>query len=303
MKVLIVDDSPDTIVIAEARLRKDGLEVVSAPDGGTALLLAGTEKPDLILLDVDMPDMTGFEVCRFLKADPKLSHIPVIFLTAMDDVEQKVHGLDLGAVDYVTKPFDSFELRARVQAALRTKRMADMLIKHAQIDPLTELPNRRALTDHLHREWARQDRHGGKFSLVMIDVDHFKRVNDTYGHNVGDRVLKAIATAIGRQCRQDDLAARYGGEEFTLLAVNQDAAAASILAERCRQSVEDTSVRAGDKAIGATISCGVADSSEVGSITNLIELADRRLYQAKQAGRNQVKAPPCQADITARAVS
>jgi len=303
VKVLIVDDSPDTVVIAEARLRKDGLDVVSAPDGGTALLLAGTESPDLILLDVDMPDMSGFEVCQFLKADPKLSQIPVIFLTAMDDVQQKVHGLDLGAVDYVTKPFDSFELRARVQAALRTKRMADMLIKHAQIDPLTELPNRRSLGDHLQREWARQERHGGQFSLVMIDVDHFKHVNDTYGHSVGDRFLKAIAAAIAGECRQDDLAARYGGEEFTLLAVNQDAAAAAILAERCRLSVEQTLVPAGDGERAATISCGVADSSEVDSISALIELADRRLYRAKEAGRNQVQAPPCQADLAARAAS
>jgi len=289
MKVLIIDDSPDAIAIATARLKKDDLQVISAPDGQAGMDAAAAERPDLILLDVAMPGMSGFDVIHQLKGDPDLCMIPVVFVTAMDDTEQKVEGLNLGAVDYVTKPFDAFELRARVQAALRTKRFADMLAEHAHIDPLTELPNRRALMEGLQKEWSRMDRHGGDLSLIMADVDHFKRVNDTYGHSVGDRVLKAVATAIGGQCRNIDIAARFGGEEFAILAPNQVAAAAMTLAERCREAVEQTTVSTDAGLIQVTISMGVADSSDAGTMVELVELADRCLYDAKNAGRNAVR--------------
>ena len=288
MKVLIIDDSLNAVAIATARLRQDGLQVVVAADGRAGLDLAAAQRPDLILLDVAMPDMCGFDVCRQLKSDSNLSEIPIIFLTAMDDTLQKVRGLELGAVDYVTKPFDAFELRARVQAALRTKRFADMLAEFANIDPLTELPTRRAFTDQLHKEWARKERHGDHFALIMADIDYFKRVNDAYGHNVGDRMLKAVSKALTDQCREIDLAARYGGEEFAIIAPNQSAEAAGNLAERCRQGVEQIRLRVTGGDISVTISCGVADSQGLHSIAELIELADRCLYQAKLAGRNTV---------------
>ena len=289
MKVLIIDDSPDAAAIATARLKKDNLQVISAGDGPSGLALASAEQPDLILLDVAMPGMSGFDVIRQLKSDPELYLIPVIFLTAMDDVGQKVQGLELGAVDYVTKPFDAFELRARVQAALRTKRFADMLAEHAHIDPLTELPNRRALTEQLQKEWARCERHGGSLTLIMADVDHFKAVNDTYGHSVGDRVLKAVADAIAGECRRVDFAARYGGEEFAILAPSQTAASAMILAQRCREAVEQTRVHTDAGEVGVTISMGVADSDIANTVIELIESADSCLYQAKDAGRNMVR--------------
>ena len=133
----------------------------------------------------------------------------------------KVRGLDLGAVDYITKPFDDFELRARVRAAIRTKELQDLLIEHAHFDPLTGLPNRRALMDRLQMEWARMQRHGGELSFIMADVDYFKRVNDTYGHSVGDKVLQEVAKTIARQCRESDLPARYGGEEFAVVVPNE----------------------------------------------------------------------------------
>ncbi len=145
MKVLIVDDHPDSVAVAEARLAGENVTICSASSGAAALEAARREKPDLILLDVDMPDMSGFDVCRALKADVELCMIPVLFLSGSGNLEDKVQGLDLGAVDYVTKPFDSFELRARVRAALRNKHLQDMLIEHAQVDPLTGLCNRRAL--------------------------------------------------------------------------------------------------------------------------------------------------------------
>ncbi|HDZ20598.1 hypothetical protein LCGC14_0312410 [marine sediment metagenome] len=288
MKVLIIDDSPDAVAIATARLRQDGLQVVSAADGRAGLDLAAAQRPDLILLDVAMPDMSGFDVCRQLKSDLNLSTIPIIFLTAMDDTLQKVRGLELGAVDYVTKPFDAFELRARVQAALRTKRFADMLTEFANIDPLTELPNRRAFINQLNKEWARKERHGDPFALIMADIDYFKRVNDTYGHSVGDRMLKAVSKALADQCRELDLAARYGGEEFAIIAPNQSAEAAGNLAERCRQGVEHIRLHVTGSDISVTISFGVADSQGLHSIAEVIELADRCLYQAKLAGRNTV---------------
>ncbi|KKL08451.1 hypothetical protein LCGC14_2575720, partial [marine sediment metagenome] len=178
MRVLIIDDSPQALAIAKAHLAKEGLEVLCADNGRAGLATAKSCNPDLILLDLEMPDVSGFDVCRALKAAGDVCMVPIIFLTGSEDVEDKVRGLDMGAVDYVTKPFDAFELRARVRAALRTKRLQDLLIEHAQIDPLTELWNRRALMDRLSQEWSRLQRHGGSLAFVMADLDHFKRVND-----------------------------------------------------------------------------------------------------------------------------
>ena len=160
MKVLIVDDSPEAVALVRARLAKDGLDVVSADCGTAGFEAVKHELPDLILLDVTMPDISGFDVCRMLKADPELCMIPIVFLSASDTAEDKVRGLNIGAVDYVTKPFDAFELQARVNAGLRTKYMQDLLAQRANIDPLTGLPNRRAMTTRLNEEWARVERHG-----------------------------------------------------------------------------------------------------------------------------------------------
>ena len=223
MKILIVDDNPEALAVAKVRLSKESVDILCAESGTAGLEAARREKPDLILLDVDMPDMSGFEVCRALKGEAELCMIPVLFLTASSTPEDKVRGLDLGAVDYVTKPFDAFELRARVRAALRTKHLQDLLIEHAHIDPLTGLPNRRALMECLQREWARIERHGGRLSFVMADIDHFKLVNDAYGHHIGDRLLQEVAQAIAEQCRQGDLPARYGGEEFAMVVPDEAA--------------------------------------------------------------------------------
>ena len=216
---------------------KEGLEIVCVEGGVPGLKAARREEPDLILLDLDMPDMSGFDVCRSLKADAELCMIPVLFLSGSTTPEDKIIGLDLGAVDYVTKPFDAFELRARVRAALRTKHLQDLLIEHAHIDPLTGLPNRRALMERLQQEWARIERHGGQLSFIMADIDHFKRVNDRYGHHVGDKVLQEVAGAIAAQCRESDLPARFGGEEFAIVVPDETAAAAVHLAERCRHEI------------------------------------------------------------------
>ena len=289
MKVLIIDDSPDALAVAKARLAKEHLEVICADGGQAGLKAARDQKPDLILLDVNMPDISGFELCRQLKADVELQMIPVIFLTGSDTTEDRVKGLDIGAVDYVTKPFDAFELRARVRAALRTKHLQDLLTEHANIDPLTELPNRRALMKHLEKEWSRFQRHGDTLSFIMADIDHFKQVNDTYGHSIGDQLLRRIAQALAEQCRKTDLPARYGGEEFAIVVPHENMETALHLAQRCRQAIEHISMQVDQQQVKATASFGVAEALGLSNPEDLIQKADQALYQAKQYGRNRVE--------------
>jgi diguanylate cyclase (GGDEF)-like protein len=288
MKVLIVDDSEDSLAIAKARLAGEGVQIITAPDGPGALATARAQRPDLVLLDIDMPGMSGFEVLRRLKADTELCMIPVIFLSGSGGPEAKVQGLDLGATDYVTKPFDAFELRARVRAALRTKRLQDLLLEYARLDPLTALANRRAMEERLAQEWSRLARHGGRLSFLMADIDHFKAVNDRFGHPVGDLVLQDVARAMASHCRQTDLPARYGGEEFALIVPDVPADGAATLAERIRQTVEANSRLAGAAEVRVTVSIGVADSQGRHSPEELVSAADKALYEAKNAGRNRV---------------
>lgn len=288
MKVLIVDDSPEALALAKARLAEEKLTIICADCGQAGLEMARHEKPDLILLDVDMPDISGFDVCKTLKENMDLNLIPIIFLSGATDPESKVTGLELGAVDYVTKPFDIFELRARVRAALRTKRLQNMLIENACIDPLTGLPNRRALLERLDQEWARAKRRNGMLSFIMADIDHFKRINDTYGHDIGDKVLSEIGRAIFAYCRSSDLAARYGGEEFAIIVPDENAGHAALLAERCRSAVAEVSVLTRQVLIHPTASFGVADMLKSESIEDMIHAADLALYRSKESGRNLV---------------
>ena len=288
MKVLIIDDSPDALALAKARLASEGLDILCAGGAIEGLATVERERPDLILLDVDMPDMSGFDVCRQLKESVELCMIPIVFLSGSDNAEDKAKGLDLGGMDYVTKPFDSFELRARVRAALRMKRLQDMLVEYAMVDPLTGLPNRRALMERLALEWARVQRRGEPLSVVMADIDHFKNVNDTYGHAVGDEVLRQVAGAIASQCRETDMPARYGGEEFLIVVPGELASSATSLAERCRKAVEESNLTIGSQVITQTATFGVADTTNASSIELLINAADEALYRGKTSGRNIV---------------
>jgi len=289
MKILAIDDNPDALEVVKTRLAKEQVDVLCADGGVAGLEAARRDHPDLILLDLDMPGMSGFDVCRTLKADPELCMIPVLFLSGSGSAEDKVEGLNLGAVDYVTKPFDAFELRARVRAALRTKQLQDLLITRAQIDPLTGLPNRRSLMERIQQEWARFQRHGGQLSLIMADVDHFKQVNDRYGHSIGDRLLQEVAQTIARQCRETDLPARFGGEEFAVVVPHEPGCKAANLAERCRRQVADVRVATGSGPVGATASFGVADAAGLPRVEDLVERADQALYRAKEKGRNRVE--------------
>jgi len=288
MKVLIIDDSPDALALAKARLASEDLNILCAGGAIDGLNAAARDKPDLILLDIDMPEMSGFDVCCELKKDPDLCMIPVIFLSGSGSTEDKIRGLDLGGMDYVNKPFDRFELRARVRSALRMKRLQDMLIEHALVDPLTGLPNRRALMAQLAEEWSRVERYGGSLSVAMADIDHFKKVNDTYGHTAGDRILEQTAQVIASQCRQTDMTARYGGEEFVIIIPGEAGSSAAALVERCRNAVEEMRVTIENETIRITATFGVADTTNASSFESLIRAADEALYCGKESGRNMV---------------
>ena len=291
-RLLLVDDDEELLAVARARLADDNIEISCANGGKTGLEAARSWNPDLILLDLDMPDMSGFDVCRILKADRELCMIPVLFLSGSGTSADKVRGLDLGAVDYITKPFDNFELKARVRAAIRTKELQDLLIEYAHIDPLTGLPNRRALMDRLQMEWARRQRYQGKLAFIMADIDRFKRVNDRFGHSIGDQVLAEVANTIARQCRDTDLPARFGGEEFAILVPHEAKSGAMCLAERCRREIEKVNLQAKAEPLRPTASFGVADASEASSTESLVDHADQALYHAKAAGRNRVAVWP-----------
>jgi len=287
--ILIVDDTPANLHVLTRMVEELGYIARPVTGGKMALQAAQSHPPDLVLLDIIMPGMDGYEVCTRLKADEKLQDVPVIFISALHETADKVKGLELGAVDFVTKPFDAFELRARVSAALRTKRMQDLLIEHAKIDPLTGLINRRGLMERLQQEWDRVQRHGGALSFIMGDVDHFKRINDTHGHALGDQALCEVADAIVGRCRKTDLPSRYGGEEFAIVVPDEAVSAAARLAERCRQAVEAVRLGAGSEALRMTASFGVADSTGLASPEALVQQADKALYRAKNAGRNRVE--------------
>jgi len=289
MKILIIDDSADALAVAKTRLAHEGHEILCASGGKDGLDMAGRQNPDLILLDVDMPDMSGFDVCRRLKEDAVTCSIPVIFLSGSGGIDDRVKGLDLGAVDFVTKPFDAFELRARVRAALRTKHLQDLLRKYALIDPLTELPNRRAMDERLQQEWARLLRHGGRLSVIMADLDQFKRINDQFGHPAGDEVLRQVARLLAEGCRESDTPARYGGDEFAIVAPETTAQAAVDFAERLRMSICSRPLEVPGKAVEVTVSFGVADNEGLKSPEELVQAVDEALYCAKSAGRNCVR--------------
>ena len=288
-RVLVIDDSEPIHRLVEARLRPEGLVVIGELCGERGIERAISEDVDLILLDVGLPDLDGFEVCRQLKEHPTTRDVPIIFLTGTTSTDSKVRGLDLGAVDYVTKPFDQVELRARVRAALRTKRLQDLLEQQSFVDGLTGLWNRTYLDRRIESELTVARRYGRALTLVMIDIDHFKRLNDTYGHLFGDVVLQGIGDALRAFARRSDIVARYGGEEFAILLTNTTMKAAAFVSERLRSSIESRAFEEHDEVVNITASFGLActeDFDAERTPENLIRAADDALYASKDAGRN-----------------
>lgn len=284
--VLVIDDASDIHDLIRVHLRPEGVRLHHAEDADAGLALAQAERPDLILLDLDMPGRSGLELCRLVKDDPDLAAIPVVFLTGTTDVPTKVRAFDAGASDYITKPFDAVELRARVRAALRTKRYHDMLATCALLDGLTGLWNRAYFDERLAAECHVAVRHGRGVALVLVDVDHFKRLNDTHGHPFGDDVLRQVGQVLSGEMRQGDHACRYGGEEFALILRETDLAGARTVAERVRARIEALALRRGATPVPVTASLGVA--AGLTEPARLIQAADEALYAAKHGGRNRV---------------
>jgi diguanylate cyclase (GGDEF)-like protein len=297
-RILVVDDNRDNAEIIATRLRYRGYSIEEAGTGQLALDSVHRSPPDLLLLDIMLPDIDGFEISRRIKGDPTLPFIPIILVTARDQTEDKVLGFDAGADDYLTKPINFSELEARVRAMLRIKRLQDELeeknreLQRISIsDGLTGLYNHRHIHGLLHEEFERASRTGAPLTVAMLDLDHFKLVNDTYGHQAGDRVLQQIAELLRQSARDIDRLGRYGGEEFIALLPSTDSEGGAIFVERVRTAVERHAFTIdGERPLRMTVSAGVATypNDRILNTEMLVRSADEALYAAKARGRNRV---------------
>jgi len=290
--ILIVDDELLNLKMLRSILHED-YTVFTAKDGQAAIEIAAEEKPDLILLDILMPDMDGYEVLKILKSDAETRHIPVIFITGLDSKSEEEKGLSMDAVDYISKPFSPGIVNLRVKNQIQIVNQIHTIELLSNLDQLTQIPNRRSLDQQLLSEWGRSIREGIPLSLLMIDVDKFKVYNDSYGHLQGDNVLKMIAeTIIATLQRAGDYAARFGGEEFCVLLPGADLEGAMLVAEQVRKAIESLVFQCEDGSVGkVTISVGVHSliPAVTDTIPDLIAKADSALYVAKEAGRNCVR--------------
>ncbi|MEO8562762.1 MAG: diguanylate cyclase [bacterium] len=303
-RILVVDDHEDNIEVLRVRLESWGYGTDAVYDGAAALRYVEATPPDLILLDVMMPEVSGIEVARRIKANRSLPFIPIIMQTALDSTEAKVEGLEAGADDYITKPIDFAELKARLRSMLRIKRLQEALeerekellevnerLLHMSLtDGLTGLDNRRNLNERLDEMFQHAQRLNEPFSCVMCDLDHFKRVNDTYGHQAGDEVLKQLAHILKSEAREIDRVGRYGGEEFMFLLPGTVLDAAVTFAERVRKRIEGNTFTFPGGTLTRTASFGVSGWPHpmIKASDSLLRTADDALYVAKETGRNRV---------------
>lgn len=293
-KVLIVDDDPLNRLVLEKTLKEEH-DVFLVESGEKALTFVKTTQVDLIILDVIMPGISGYDVIVQLKENPITQSVPVIFISANRSHDDETKGLELGAMDYITKPFSPSIVRVRVRNQLLIKQKNDLLEMLASIDGLTEIPNRRYLDENLSREWRRSKRNGSPLSVLLMDIDHFKRYNDCYGHRAGDECLKKVAQVLVAQCeRGSDFIARYGGEEFAAVLPGMNKHEAKEFANKLRNAVNALNIehKASLNADHITISIGIAttQSGQVYAEQALLEEADLGLYAAKDAGRDRIVA-------------
>jgi len=305
VRILVVEDNRLQAEFIMDFLKRRGYDVILAETGASAIKSAKTSPVDLILLDLVLPDIGGNEVCRWIRHDPETKDIPIIILTAKADTPDKVAGLEAGADDYLPKPFDEAELNARIYAVMRMKALQDELKeRNKQLEELTKRLELMAITDHLtgiynrrhfekiiETEFAKVLRYNISLSCLMIDVDHFKRINDRYGHDVGDYVLKKIAELISSSLREVDVIARWGGEEFIVLLPNTTKEDAKGVAERILKSVSEYRFKGLPSDERVTVSIGIASVGDemVDKWERLIKVADDALYKAKTMGRNRVE--------------
>jgi diguanylate cyclase (GGDEF)-like protein len=289
--ILVIDDELLDMELLADTLGTD-YEMLFATEGIAGLEIAVAKSPDLILLDVMMPGIDGYEVYKRLRENPRTNEIPVIFITGLGDVAAETRGLTLGAVDYITKPINPEPVKARVHTQIKAKLTRDKLTQLASTDGLTGLANRSYFDAMLAYECARHARSGAELSLILLDIDHFKIFNDTYGHVCGDDCLREVAHAISAVAvRATDIVARYGGEEFVLLLPETHLQGAVMLAEKVRKSISNLALpHKNSAAKHVTASLGVASARMLpGSVTyNIVEEADKQLYAAKAGGRNRV---------------
>ena len=291
-KLLVVDDQPINIQVMYRCFAGD-YQVFMATNGEQALALCKSNPPDLILLDVVMPGVDGYEVCKQLKADSSTQHIPVIFVTAHTDPAQETHGLNLGAVDFIAKPVNPDVVRARVKTHLTLKFQSDLLRRLVFLDGLTGVFNRRYFDQQIATEWSRAQRSNEPLSLILLDVDFFKLYNDRYGHQAGDDALRVVADTLKSALKRPaDLVARFGGEEFACILPETAFDDALVIANQLEQKIRDLAIPHQSSTVDAVITISVGLATRINNTgsdaTDLIGLADSLLYKAKHTGRGRV---------------
>ena len=296
-RILIADDDRVTREYVAGLLRGQGFEVETTDEGQKAIDRVSKGGVDLVLLDIIMPGLSGLDCCRLIKAMTQDSFLPVVLLTARSDTDSRVEGLRIGADDYVSKPFDERELLARVGSMLRIKRLHDDVqaakekLAHLAVhDELTGLYNYRYLHTRLNEEFKRAERYRDPLACAMIDIDHFKQVNDTHGHAVGDAILREVSARLRAAVREIDVVARYGGEEFLLVLPSTHFSGALTVADRVWRSMGTTPIEIEGRELSVTVSLGVAlfPSRDVRNKDQLLKASDKALYQAKADGRNRI---------------
>ena len=290
-KILVVDDIDASADMLRAWYKGKPVEIVTAKTGEEGVLRAIAEKPDIILMDVMMPGTGGIEASHRLKANPTTSGIPLMLLSARREPETKAEGFDAGIDQYVEKPFDLAEMDSRIRAMIEKRKTYLKLEEEATVDEKTGLANDRVFFKRLRDEFERSDRYKYPLSVVMLDLDDFKRVNDSLGHLAGDRVLREFAVLLTGGARGTDLAARYGGEEFAMILPYADCERAERVAERLLAAVADFGFLEPEHTLRVTVSAGVATffaGSDIISAEQLVAAADSALYAAKKAGKNRV---------------
>lgn len=291
IKILVVDDNKLNLRLLQDILEDEKYKVYTTDSGFSVLEMAHNLKPDVILLDIMMPGMDGYDVCRLLKSDEEVMDIPVIMVTAKTEGNDLKIAFEMGAADYIKKPFDELEIIARIHSVLRTKQSQDILKDKASRDGLTGIYNHALLIQLFEKEIKKQAISGDDVSFVMLDIDHFKKINDSYGHTIGDAVLKELAMILSTSIRDSDYVGRYGGEEFSIILTKMNNDDTYEWCEMLRKKIQNHKFYAGDLLIQVTVSMGFYCKSAKDTIGSydMIKTSDEALYKAKQNGRNKVE--------------